>query len=234
MIVREAAVFRVVMLGLLLGGPLAPAMAATPTRPVVVELFTSQGCNSCPPADALLRDLAQNRADVLPLAFHVTYWNQLGWHDPYSLEAGTARQSSYNRLSAYGGNYTPQMVVDGRIDVVGSDRRAVTAALRAAQPGPQIGLLLMRDGGDVAIDLGAGVGEARVLLVGYDPEHRTTVPRGENAGATLVEANIVRDLQTIGAWHGEELHLRHSWPQGEHIAVLVQARDGTFLAAGSL
>lgn len=237
-IVREAAVFRFVMpvlgLSLVLGGLLAPATAATLTRPVVVELFTSQGCSSCPPADALLRDLAQNRADVLPLAFHVTYWNQLGWHDPYSLNAGTARQASYNRLSAYGGSYTPQMVVDGRIDVVGSDRPAVIAALRTAQPGPPIALTLARDGSEVAIDLGAGVGEARILLVGYDPEHRTTVPRGENAGATLVEANIVRDLQTIGAWRGAALHLRHLWPQGEHIAVLLQTSGGTFLAAGSL
>ena len=122
------------LLALALG--LAPvAVRAEPaTRPIVVELFTSQGCSSCPPADALLRDLSRQRTDVLALAFHVTYWDRLGWPDPFALPAATERQRGYAGISHAGTIYTPQMVVDGTRDVVGSDQRGVQAALAAARP----------------------------------------------------------------------------------------------------
>ena len=211
----------------------APAMAQ-PARPVVVELFTSQGCNSCPPADALLREIARDRPEILALAFHVTYWNNLGWPDPYSFKGATDRQTTYNRLGPYGGSYTPQMVVDGHIDVVGSDRPAVAAALKSAtaQAKPAPTPRLTRDGPNLTIDIPPGTGAGRVLLIGYDREHRTEVPRGENAGTTLVEANIVRDFIPIGEWTGTALQLHHAVPQGEKLAVLVQASDGRYLAVG--
>ena len=210
------------------------ANAAAPGRPVVLELFTSQGCSSCPPADKLLRELAQTRADLLPLAFHVTYWNQLGWKDPYSFEGATARQASYHRISGYGGSYTPQMVIDGAADVVGSDRAGVAAAVRAAVSHAVPPLVeINRNGAVVSIEIGAGVGAGRVLLIGYDPKHRTEVPRGENAGSTLVEANIVRDFVPLGDWNGTSLHLVHSMPKGERLAVLIQAPSGHYLAATS-
>jgi hypothetical protein len=98
------------------------ANAAQP-RPVVVELFTSQGCSSCPPADRFLSELSDTRSDVLPLAFHVTYWNQLGWKDPFSLDAATERQAQYGRRFG-DGSYTPEMVIDGKTGVVGSDRES--------------------------------------------------------------------------------------------------------------
>lgn len=207
---------------------------AQPARPVVVELFTSQGCNSCPPADALLREIARDRPDVLALAFHVTYWNNLGWPDPYSFKGATDRQAVYNRLGPYGGSYTPQLVVDGHIDVVGSDRPRVAAALKSAateaKPAPTP--RLTRDGNNVTIDIPTGAGAGRILLVGYDREHRTAVPRGENAGTTLVEANIVRDFIALGDWSGAAVQLRHPVPAGERLAVLIQSSDGRYLAVG--
>ena len=221
---------RFILIPLLLLPLTVSAGAAEPSRPIVVELFTSQGCNSCPPADALLRELVQNRPDVLALAFHVTYWNNLGWKDPYSLDAATTRQTSYNRISGYGGNYTPQMVIDGKTDAVGSDRRAITAALKSPPKQP-LAVQLSRNGNTVTIDIPAGTGNGRILLVGYDPEHQTAIPRGENAGKTLVEANIVRDFLPIGTWTGTAIHLTHAIPTGERIAVLVQAADGQYLGA---
>jgi hypothetical protein len=210
----------------------ATPVLADPARPVVVELFTSQGCSSCPPADRLLTELSRTRQDVLPLAFHVTYWNQLGWKDPYSFEAATDRQRRYARLSDVGGIYTPQAVVDGRQDVVGSDgaglRRAIAAAAARVQALP---LTVHRAGAELAIALPAGTGAGKVLVVGYDGEHRTQVARGENAGATLLESNIVRGLALAGEWQGRPAELHVAAPAGEHLAVIVQAADGAILGA---
>src|ERR1700761_4076788 len=104
--------------------------------PVVVELFTSQGCSSCPPADAFLTDLARQRRDILPLAFHVTYWDYLGWKDLYSLDAATARQRDYARHLGEDGVYTPQMVVDGAKGFVGSSRAEGLSAIASAAHKP--------------------------------------------------------------------------------------------------
>jgi hypothetical protein len=208
-----------------------PARAQSPSRPVVLELFTSQGCSSCPPADALLRELARTRADLLPLAFHVTYWDRLGWPDRFALPEATARQRGYARLSHLGTIYTPQLVVDGRTDVIGSDRHAVLAAIAAARPVSAAALSLAADGPRLIMELGAGQGAGEILLVGFDPEHTTPVRRGENAGRALVEANIVRALLPLGPWHGAPRHLAVPRPPGERHAVLVQAADGSYLAA---
>ena len=218
---------------LMLAFGIAPMMAQaeSPTRPIVVELFTSQGCSSCPPADALLRGLVRERADVLALAFHVTYWDRLGWPDPYALTEATERQRGYTRISHAGTMYTPQMVVEGTQDLVGSDRRGVQAALAAARPVAATQLSLTRDASGVRIALSAGQGAGRVLLIGYDPEHRTAVARGENAGSTLVEANIVRSLEHAATWAGEPLVLVRPHPAGQRMAVIVQSADGIILAA---
>ena len=108
-----------------------PAVAAAAERPVVVELFTSQGCSSCPPANAFLNEMTRNRSDVLPLAFHVTYWDRLGWKDPFSMEAATSRQNRYGHRFG-DGSYTPEMVVDGAVGLVGSHRDEVNAAIEQA------------------------------------------------------------------------------------------------------
>jgi hypothetical protein len=211
----------------------ASASAAEPKRLVVLELFTSQGCSSCPPADALLHDLARAHAELLPLAFHVTYWNSLGWRDPYSFDAATDRQRRYARQLPEGAVYTPQLVVDGTADVVGSDRAGADAAIRhAASAAAAATTLAIRGTADeITIDIAAGSGAGTVYLVGYDPEHRTQVGRGENSGRTLVEANIVRSFVPARAWTGGALRLRQRRPEGERIAVFVQAQDGRILAA---
>src|ERR1700712_5072211 len=178
------------------------AQAATTEPLVVVELFTSQGCSSCPPADAYLSELSRGRSDILPLAFHVTYWNNLGWNDPFSFDAATQRQATY--AARFGdGSYTPEMVVDGRRGLVGSDRSSAEAAIAAAKQvsGTNAAVSAAPSGTGISINVGAGSGNARVLLVGYDPEHSTPVGRGENNGRVLTESNIVRSIQTVGQWN---------------------------------
>ena len=202
--------------------------------PTVVELFTSQGCSSCPPADAFLTDLARQRRDVLALAFHVTYWDTTGWKDPYSLDAATSRQRDYARkIGDDDGVYTPQMVVDGTTGFVGSSRaRGLSVIAGAARS--HIPLSLVRDGRSLLVRLGPGVGQARVLLVGFDPMHQTPIGRGENSGRTLLESNIVRSLTPIGAWSGASLDLHPQAQPGQSFAVLLQADNGRIIGAARL
>lgn len=217
----------------------AAGAAPTPTpgaRPVVLELFTSEGCSSCPPADALLGELARTRPDVLALAFHVTYWDRLGWPDPFALEAATARQRDYAAQMRSDSIYTPQMVVDGVHDVVGSDRDGVLAAVRRSQPAAAapVALSLRRDADTVTVDIAAAPGAGTLLLAGFDPRHTTVVRRGENAGRTLAESNIVRGLVRAGAWRGGAATLTAHRPAGERVAALLQADDGRILGAAVL
>jgi hypothetical protein len=212
---------------------LLATQARAENGPVVVELFTSQGCSSCPPADIFLTDLAHTRGDVLPLAFHVTYWNYLGWKDPFSLDAATARQRDYARYLGEDGVYTPQMVVDGSAGFVGSDRNAGLAAISKASA-KSVPLSVHRDDGQLTIVVGSGPGQGQVLLVGYDPSHRTAIGRGENSGHTLEESNIVRSLTPVGSWTGSQLIVRHQLPAGEAYAALLQAQDGHIIGAARL
>jgi hypothetical protein len=213
-----------------------PALAQPAQRPVVAELFTSQGCSSCPPADRLLTELARDRPEVLALAFHVTYWDGLGWRDPYSLPQATARQEEYARHAGDGTIYTPELIVEGGGGVVGSDRAAVEDQLRAARTGlvTAATLGLTRRGDTLSLAVGAGSGTAQVLLIGYDHEHRTAVGRGENGGRTLLEANIVRSITRVADWTGAPLLLRQPVPPGADFAVLLQAADGRIIGAARL
>jgi hypothetical protein len=190
--------FKVAPLALL--AAMLSAESAGAGGPVLVELFTSQGCNSCPPADAYLGDLAKRR-DVVALAFHVDYWDYIGWKDPFADAAWTARQRAYARSLGTAQIYTPQMVIDGGRHAVGSDRRAVERLIAEAAKRERPTLELARHAGglDLRID-GAGAGE--VWIVGYDPRHETKVARGENAGRTLTEFNVVRGLRKVETWPG--------------------------------
>jgi hypothetical protein len=211
--------------------------AGAQTRPTVVELFTSEGCSSCPPADAVLSDLAAAGPDVLPLAFHITYWDRLGWPDPFALTDATDRQRDYAAMLNLDSIYTPQMVVDGRTDVIGSDRGGVNAAVRhaAAAAPPAVPLRLARAGRQIVLEVGEGAGgRASLLLIGYDSEHRTKVRRGENAGSTLTESNIVRGLTRVADWHGAKLTVQAAPPAGERLAAILQAADGQVLGAARL
>ena len=211
--------------------------ASAAERPVVVELFTSQGCSSCPPADAYLTDLAHGSPDILPLAFHITYWNRLGWTDPFSLAAATERQEAYaERLGD--GPFTPQLVVDGRASVIGSRRGGAAEAIAKARSArhDDVAVSLARSGDELAVSVGSGTraAPARILLVGFDRERVTPVRRGENGGRTLTESNIVRAVRTIGEWRGEAVTTRTSPPAGQDAAVILQAVDGHILGAARL
>ncbi|NPU12457.1 DUF1223 domain-containing protein [Bradyrhizobium sp. 83002] len=228
---RYASRFAILLASL---APWSPSAAAAAERPVVIELFTSQGCSSCPPANAYLNELVRQRRDVLPLAFHVTYWDRLGWKDPFSLPAATDRQARYG--SRFGdGSYTPEIVIDGLTSHVGSNRAEIAPAIeraraaRAATP-----LTLARKGDKLTVEVGAGEGRGRIVLVGFDRRHETAIRRGENGGRTLEELNVVRSVRTLADWSGAALRLTEPMPEGEDVAVLLEAPDGRIVGAARL
>jgi hypothetical protein len=182
---------------------------ATSTALVVVELFTSQGCNSCPPADAFLGELAQ-RPDLIALSLHIDYWNYIGWKDPFSSPEATQRQRDYAGSLGLSSVYTPQMIIDGSFDAVGSDRAEVNEAIAAASQRAKIPVTIATSptGGWLVTMPEAEVDQpATVWLALYDREHVTPVRRGENAGKTLTNYNIVREFRRIGRWDGTKLDL---------------------------
>ena len=210
----------------------SPAAGAASDRPIVVELFTSQGCSSCPPADQFLTELADRGDDVLPLAFHVTYWDYLGWKDPFSLRAATQLQALY--ADRFGDrSFTPEMVVDGREGFVGSDRVKVELAIIGAkqQRTTAAAITAEQRHGTIAVTVGAGSGDALIALVGYDRRHQTSVGRGENGGRTLIDSNVVRSMNVVGDWTGPPLEIMAKVPEGELSAVLLLDHDGHVLGA---
>jgi hypothetical protein len=204
--------------------------AAAADRPVLVELFTSQGCSSCPPADAFLAELAA-RDDVVALSFHVDYWNYIGWQDPFATKWSTQRQRDYGRALAQRYVYTPEIVVDGAAHAVGSERSEVERLIAEARARPGPAVSAERSSGQLHVRVGAGVGEGTVWLVRFDPEQVTRVERGENGGRTLRNVNVVRAMTKLGSWHGEPLDLRAEAPPGG-CAVIVQ-EDGPGRVAGA-
>jgi hypothetical protein len=216
-----------------------PAAAHEPA-PVVVELYTSQGCNSCPPADALLGEIAR-QPGVIALSFHVDYWNYLGWHDPFSNKKFTYRQKEYAMALRQTGVYTPQMVVQGRRGEVGSDRRAVMQAIadaRKAKPGATI-VLEKIEGNRLCAIVSAvnGAKGANVYLALFDRRHATKIPRGENEGKTLTNHHVVREWKKLGQLESEkaEFAITAAGEAGEKrsgAAVLVQhGKGGAILGA---
>jgi hypothetical protein len=207
--------------------------AASRAAPVVVELFTSQSCSSCPPADAILRELAR-RPNVLALDLHVDYWDGPGWRDPFASAAFTRRQREYASLLGNHEVYTPELVVGGHTGVVGSDREAVEAALAAAASDPQVPLSLHHDGTNLVAEAADGRGTATLWLAGYDSRRETRIGGGENGGRTLVEADVVRSLAPVAAWSGARLRTTVAPPAGERAAVFLQAADGRIIGAAIL
>jgi len=204
----------------------APARAGD--RPILVELFTSEGCSSCPPADALLVELA-NRPDVLALSFHVDYWDGLGWKDPFSSREATHRQERYRTLLDLATVYTPQIVVDGRWDAVGSDRAEVERALDLARRDRRdIPVALTVDRGNALIKFSAvaDAASASVLLIGFDRRHVDKVKGGENGGRILANVDVVRGVDEVGSAGAIVALIR--W-QCDRVAAIVQAKDGRIL-----
>lgn len=217
--------------------PVRTAQAASPDDPLVLELFTSQGCSSCPPADTYLAELKRTRPDLLVLDFHVDYWDQLGWHDPFSLAAATARQQFYAGIM-HTDLYTPQLVLGGSEQAIGSARMDVQDAIGLAVTDRQtvtpITLSLTAQGPQLQVSVGQGKGPATLWLIGYDDRHTTAIGRGENTGLTETEVNIVRSIKNLGVWNGQALSFAVARPPGERAAVLMQQADGLILAARAL
>ncbi|MGQ0662289.1 MAG: DUF1223 domain-containing protein [Pseudomonadota bacterium] len=220
-----------------------PAPRATVGSPVVVELFTSQGCNSCPPADAFLGELAA-RPGILAIGLHVDYWDYIGWKDPYAQPAHTERQRQYARALAQRYVYTPQMVIDGRFQDVGSERAAIERLIaRAARDQaatsaerPRIDLRLEGAASEVRVEGGTFRGQASVWIAAYDRAHLTAVTRGENRGRRLANYNVVRVWRRLGAFAGSPvalaLDLATIPASCDRVAILVQADgSGPILAA---
>lgn len=198
---------------------LAALLAAIPSgvraddSPVVVELFTSQGCSSCPPADKYFGELAK-RPDVIALAFHIEYWNYIGWTDTYSKPWATRRQRDYQAALKLRYLYTPQIVIQGEVEGVGSEAATIEPMIRAAEAKrkPHPGLTLhWREDGALVADVGDGQSPpgqpATLWLVGFDKMHTMAVTTGENAGKTTWDHHAVRSFRRLGSWAGwsEEL-----------------------------
>lgn len=202
------------------------AAARASDQPVVVELFTSQGCSSCPPANANLVRLAQ-RKDVLALSYSVTYWDRLGWKDVFGKPEFTERQAIYEPPLGQSGPFTPQMVVNGRLSAIGQRLREVEDLISqaSADKGPDVSL------GGSKVSIGAGrapAGGADVWLVRFNPNTvEVPVARGENGGRTLAHTHVVHDLRRLGGWDGSAVTYPVS-AAGRDLdtAVLVQARQG--------
>jgi hypothetical protein len=202
---------------------LAAPTARAATSPVVLELFTSQSCSSCPPADALLGKLAQ-QPGVIALAWHVDYWNNLGWLDKYSSKQATARQQAYARQLG-SEVFTPALVVNGANVVVGSDRSEVERAIRTAAPLP-VPVTLNRTATGTTVNIGGATSALRALSVLYDPEHATDVRGGENNGSQLHDYRVVRQVDVLGEWDGTPRSFTVPLAAaGQGQVILVQAAD---------
>jgi hypothetical protein len=202
--------------------------AADASHPTVIELFQSQGCSDCPPAVANVAAIS-NRADVLALVFAVDYWDRLGWKDTFSKPEWTARQYAYAHAIGRDGVYTPQVIVNGRVEGTGLDANELADLMRRAERG---------DGGpnvnftEGVVTVGAATrpeGGADVWLVRYDPSViEVVIKRGENAGRTLPHKNVVREMIFLGHWRGEAASF--PLPAGKNTelaeAAIVQASGG--------
>jgi hypothetical protein len=218
-----------VLKGTILALGLAAATPAQAAQPVVVELFTSQGCSSCPPANANLAAVS-TRADVLALSFGVTYWDYLGWKDTFAQPQFTARQVAYEPALGHGGPFTPQIVVNGSVDTVGNRKEDVERLIATAHlAGPAITVA----NNVVSIAGAPAQGGADVWLVRYDPRTvNVPVARGENEGMTLPHKNVVRDLTRLGSWSGKAATFSiPPAPSGLSTAVLIQKPHGGVILA---
>ncbi len=212
------------------------ARAADATHPTVVELFQSQGCSSCPPANANVLAIA-GRPDILALSWQITYWDDLGWKDTFDDPAFTRRQREY--AQAFGRNevFTPEVVVNGRSDVVGGDRAELAALIRRNDRGDAGPLVTISAGGVTVSGPGLPASPAAnqiVELVRYDPNIiQVPVERGENAGRTLPHRNVVRQVVVLGRWTGQTRRyvLPAAREPGLRTAVLVQSGPGGAILA---
>ncbi len=190
----------------------APALAGDSDktiRPVVVELFTSQGCADCPPADRVLAEIAPKR-DVIALTLPVTYWDMLGWKDTFATATNTERQKAYARIMNHSGIYTPQIILDGVSDVVGSQRAKVVAAIaqreKANEGGADVPIAIAASEQKIQIAIAGNPrvrqGNVRIWVMLTRSQARVDIEEGENGGKTLTYVNLVRSIKDAGLWNG--------------------------------
>jgi len=225
---------QIIVSGLILGSLALPAAAAPLT---VVELFQSQGCSDCPPANANVMALSE-RPDLLTLSFGVTYWDQLGWKDTFASPQYTARQWDYARGLHHSTVYTPQVVVNGKADITGRDRGELESLIRreANPTAPQVAIA----GGQVNIGQAnpgkRTAGRYDVWLVRFDPKiENVPITRGENSGITLPHKNVVKQLVKLGGWNGDPASfvIPAATQTGLKEAVLVQSGSGGAIVAAA-
>ena len=217
-----------------------PPVQADENDPVVVELFTSQGCPACPPAEAFLGELAE-RGDVIALEYHIDYYDYAGWKDPFGDPDFTRRWRGYAQSLGARYEYTPFMVVGGNAHVVGSERDAVEQGIRLnrkqAADHPRLTLEVTKDMAIVAIDGAGPVGIFDVILAAFDGRHETVVTAGENRGRTLVNVHVVRNFTRVAQWAGDpvtvKIPLSRMTGDGGCAVLLQRAGGGPILAAAS-
>lgn len=218
---------------------LTASIANAEQRPVVVELFTSQGCSSCPPADAMLAEI-NTRSDVIAIALHVDYWDYIGWKDSFGDPAHTQRQRAYAAAAGQRSIYTPELVVNGTDDIVGAQAMKLAEAITAHAMKPQmVSLSAVRIGSDVQVSataLGALEGPFDVHVVGVRPSAEQKITRGENKGKTIIYSNIAHSWTVAGTWDGTfDLDLTVPAPSDAPLAILIQgAGAGPIVAAAKI
>ena len=226
---------------------LQQSRAASPLSPVVVELFTSEGCSSCPPADRLLAEFARQEVDgvtVIPLGLHVDYWNEEGWHDRFSSHSYTERQEQYSRDLRTDSVYTPQAVIDGRFQAVGNQKGEIVEFIRRAASEPKPVTIELRPISPTALSINCKSQpelKAEVLLAITEDDLSTDVKGGENGGHTLRHGAVVRWLGQIGTLKAgvfssqPRLQLKPDWRiEKLHAVVFAQASDGKILGAATV
>jgi hypothetical protein len=223
----------------------AGAVSASPAPKAVIELFTSQGCSSCPPADALLAELA-DRSDVIALSLPVDYWDYLGWKDTLAQPAFTARQRAYASARNDKQVYTPQVIINGAKPIVGSDREKIeTLILKSSSNGAlPVPVSVNEAGGTVTVAVGPspdGASSGEVWLLPIVKAREVAIGRGENKGRTITYANVVRGFVKIGDWSGAAGQFefpaeRARASEAESFVVLLQTQEdgkpGAILGAG--
>ncbi len=208
----------------------------------VVELYTSQGCSSCPPADNFLGKLAE-RDDIIALSLHVDYWDYIGWKDPFASPENSTRQRQYAGKLGMGYVYTPQMVVQGMSHTTGSDQRAVEKLISDTHGAKRLDVDVNHSTNGLQIDIPGGTfdgDEANIFVAAFDAHHENDVTRGENSGRKLAHYNVVRDMVQIGTWSGDAVSLKVTENDIEMAghdgcAILVQSvKTGRILGAAQI
>lgn len=211
-------------------------IAYAQSQPVVVELFTSQGCSSCPPADALLHKLAA-RSDVIALSMHVDYWDYIGWKDEFGRPENAARQRSYAAAGGRRSVYTPQMIIAGEDSVIGTHPMDVADLIaKHSRSQKDVAMKAVRTGEKITIAATARrPAKYDVKFVSYTNKRTSTIKRGENAGRTITYVNVVSDYKTVKKWDGRApLSLAANAGKGPIVVLIQRTGHGPIEAAAAL